>query len=114
MLLISNLMIFLVQFEINKHLKIFLRLQIALTLWARAILVVFEKICSCLFISNCTRNHVITYTNRPISSITTKGIQPNTQNKGNKLTFKKLHKDDKFDLTVVAHEREISILAGSF
>ena len=25
--------------------------------------VVFEKIYSCLFIPNCTRNHVITYTN---------------------------------------------------
>ena len=27
------------------------------------ILLVFEKIYSCLFIPNCTRNHVITYTN---------------------------------------------------
>ena len=31
---------------------------------ARAILLVFEKIYSCLFIPNCTRNHVITCTNR--------------------------------------------------
>ena len=29
---------------------------------ARAILLVFEKLYSCLFIPNCTRNHVITYT----------------------------------------------------
>ena len=28
-----------------------------------AILLVFEKIYSCLFIPNCTRNHLITYTN---------------------------------------------------
>ena len=34
--------------------------QIALALQARAILSVFEKIYSCLFIPNCTRNHVIT------------------------------------------------------
>ena len=38
------------------------RLQIALARRASAILVVFEKIYSCLFNSNCTRNHVITYT----------------------------------------------------
>jgi len=31
---------------------------------ARAILLVFEQIYSCLFIPNCTRNHVITYTKR--------------------------------------------------
>ena len=42
-------MIFLVQFGINKHLLIFL--------------LVFKKIYSCLFIPNCTRNHVITYKN---------------------------------------------------
>ena len=48
---------------ISNHMT-FQRLQIALALLARAILVVFEKIYSCLFISNCTRkNHVITYTN---------------------------------------------------
>ena len=29
----------------------------------RAILLVFEKIYSCLLIPNCTQNHVITYTN---------------------------------------------------
>ena len=44
--------------------KIFQRRQIALALRARAILLVFEKIYSCLFIPNCTRNHLITYTNR--------------------------------------------------
>ena len=42
--------------------KFFQRPQIALALQARAILLVFEKIYSCLFIPNCTRNHVITYT----------------------------------------------------
>ena len=36
-------MIFLVQFGINKHLKVFQRPQIALALRARAILLVFEK-----------------------------------------------------------------------
>ena len=36
-------MIFLVQFGINKHSKIFQRLQIALALRARAILLAFEK-----------------------------------------------------------------------
>ena len=56
-------MIFLVQFGINKHLLIFQRPQIALALQARVILLVFEKIYLCLFIPNCTRNHVITYTN---------------------------------------------------
>ena len=43
MLLITNHMIFLVQFGINKHLKIFQRPQIALALRARLILLVFEK-----------------------------------------------------------------------
>ena len=37
--------------------------QIELALQARVILLVFEKIYSCLFIPNCTRNHVITCTN---------------------------------------------------
>ena len=55
-------MIFLVQFGTNKHCKFFQRLQIAPALRARAILLVFEKIYSGLFISNCTRNHVITFT----------------------------------------------------
>ena len=54
-------MIFLVQFGINKHSKLFQRQEIALR--ARAILLVFEKIYSCLFIPNFTRNHLITYTN---------------------------------------------------
>ena len=55
-------MIFLVQFGINKHLLIFQRPQIALALRAREILLVFKKIYLCLFIPNCTWNHVITYT----------------------------------------------------
>ena len=37
--------------------------QIELALQARVILLVFEEIYSCLFIPNCTRNHVITCTN---------------------------------------------------
>ena len=53
-------MIFLVQFRINKHLLIFQRPQIAHALRARTILLVFKKNYSCLFIPNCTRNHVIT------------------------------------------------------
>ena len=49
-LLISNHMIFLVQFGINKHLLIFQRPQIALALPAHAILLVFEKFtCAYLF-----------------------------------------------------------------
>ena len=55
-------MIFLVQLGINMRLLIFQRPQIAHALRAHAILLVFEKIYSCLFIPNCTRNRVITYT----------------------------------------------------
>ena len=55
-LLISNHMIFLVQFGINWP-------QIALAPQACAILLVFEKfICALIFIPNCTWDHVITYT----------------------------------------------------
>ena len=57
-LLISNLMIFLVQFGINKHLKIFkLPNCNFVSLW---------KIYLCLLIPNCTGNHVITYINNSI------------------------------------------------
>ena len=63
-------MIFLVQFGINKQPLIFSKPQIARTLRARAILLV-SKIYESLFIPNCTRNRVITYTNcTPLSSIT--------------------------------------------
>ena len=62
-----NQKIFLVQFGINKHSQTFQRLQIALALRARAIFCSLWKICSCLFIPNCTRNHLITYTNDLIS-----------------------------------------------
>ena len=62
-LLTSNQMIFRVQFGINKHSQIFRRLQIALALRARAIFCSLSKICACLFIPNCPRNHLITYTN---------------------------------------------------
>ena len=55
-------MIFLVQFGTNKHCEFFSKTKIAPALRARAILLVFEKIYSGLFISNCTRNHVITLT----------------------------------------------------
>ena len=41
----------------------FQRPQIALALRARVILLAFEKNYLCLFIPNCTRNHVITSTN---------------------------------------------------
>ena len=36
--------------------------KIARALGANTILLVYKKIYSCLFIPNCTRNHVITYT----------------------------------------------------
>ena len=41
--------------------------KIALALRARVILSVFEKIYSFLFIPNCSRNHVITFTNIALS-----------------------------------------------
>ena len=43
--------------------KFLQRQQIAHALRARAILLVFEKIYSCLFIPNWTRNEVINYAN---------------------------------------------------
>ena len=46
-------MIFAVQFGVNKHLQIFSK---------TTILLVLEKIYNCLFITNYTRNHMITYT----------------------------------------------------
>jgi len=49
-LLTSNHMIILVQFGTNKHLQIFQRLQNALALRARAVLLAFEKFtCAYLF-----------------------------------------------------------------
>ena len=55
-LLTRNHMIFLVQFGINKHLLISQRSQTC------------QSIYSCLFIANCTGNHVITYTNCTVLS----------------------------------------------
>ena len=70
-------MIFLVQFGINKHLFISSKPQIAQIFLKTnkiaqiAILLVFKKIYSSLFIPNCARNHVITNKNcTPLSSIT--------------------------------------------
>ena len=74
-LLTSNQMIFLMQFGINKHSYIFQRLQIALALRARAIFGSLRKIYLCLFIPNCTRNHLITYTNILFYYINTSEIQ---------------------------------------
>ena len=54
-IIITNRMIFLVQFGINEHYKLHSPLH-------SYNLVVFEKMYSFLFIQNCTRNHVITYT----------------------------------------------------
>ena len=67
--LTSNQMIFLVQIGINKNSQTFQRLQIALILRARAIFCSLWKIYSCLFIPNCTRNHLITYTNLVVFQI---------------------------------------------
>ena len=47
-------MIFLVQFGIDMH---------ALVNFSKIPILLVLKIYSCLFIPNCTRNHVITYTN---------------------------------------------------
>ena len=60
-------MIFLLQFGIKKHLQ---RPQIALTLWAHAILLVYEKIYLCIFIPNFTQDRVITYTSIMIQNNT--------------------------------------------
>ena len=51
-------MIFLVQFGINKHLT-----SNCTRPTGSINFISLKKICSCLFIPNCTRNHVITYTN---------------------------------------------------
>ena len=70
-LLTGNHMIFLVQFGINKHLLIFSKTANSTSLRARAILLVFKNIFSCLFIPNCARNLVITYPNwTPLGLIT--------------------------------------------
>ena len=70
-LLTRNHMIFLVQFGINKHLLIFF---IDYKLHSPYRLVQFfgslKKIYSSLYIPNCTRNHVITYTNNIRGKIT--------------------------------------------
>ena len=59
----TNHMIIHVEFRINKQLKIFQRLQIALAFRTRAILLAFEKkYCSC-FAPSCTQNYKITYAN---------------------------------------------------
>ena len=56
-------MIFLIQFGINKHLYIFQRPQIALALWACAILLVFENFTPAYLFQIALENHVINYTN---------------------------------------------------
>ena len=61
-LLISNHTVFLVQFEINLHLWVFQKAEIALAEAARAISA-FWKTHSCKLIPNWTRNRMITYTN---------------------------------------------------
>ena len=57
-------MIFLVKFGLNKYLLIFSKIKNCTRLAGN--LLVLEKIYSCLFILNCTRNHVTTYTNMQI------------------------------------------------
>ena len=61
-LLISNHTVFLVQVEINLHLWVFQKAEIALAEAARAISA-FWKTHSCKLIPNWTRNRMITYTN---------------------------------------------------
>ena len=60
-LVISNHTVFLVQFEINLHLWVFQKAEIALAEAARAISA-FWKTHSCKLIPNWTRNRMITYT----------------------------------------------------
>ena len=62
-LLISNHIIFLVQFGLNKHLLIFSKITNCTRLTGSCNFVSIWKMYSCLFIPNCTRNHVITSTN---------------------------------------------------
>ena len=67
-LLISNHTVFLVQFEINLHLWVFQKAEIALAEAARAISA-YWKTHSCKFIPNWTWNRMITYTNRMSAQI---------------------------------------------
>ena len=60
-LLIGNHTVFLVQFGINLHLRVFQKAEIALAEAARAISA-FWKTHSCKLIPNWTRNRMITYT----------------------------------------------------
>ena len=60
--LISNHMVFLIQFGINLHLWVFQKAEIALAEAAHAIST-FWKTHSCKLIPNWTRNRMITYTN---------------------------------------------------
>ena len=71
-LLISNHTVFLVQFEINLHLWVFQKAEIALAEAARAISA-FWKTHSCKLIPNWTRNRMITYTYRGLKSTTHRG-----------------------------------------
>ena len=61
-LLIRNHPVFLVQFGINLHLRVFQKAEIALAEAARAISALW-KTHSCKLIPNWTRNRMITYTN---------------------------------------------------
>ena len=61
-LLINNHMVFLVQFGINLHLRVFQKAKITLAEAACAISA-FWKTHSCKLIPNWTRNRMITYTN---------------------------------------------------
>ena len=47
----------------NRHSWVFQRFQMALVLWTRVILIVFQKLTRAYFFPNCTRNHTMTYTN---------------------------------------------------
>ena len=58
-------MVFLVQFEINLHLWVFQKAEIALAEAARAISA-FWKTHLCKLIPNWTRNRMITYTNKHV------------------------------------------------
>ena len=56
-------MIFLTQFRINKHLLMFSKTTNCTCPSGLCNFVSLGNIYSCLFIPNCTQNHVITYTN---------------------------------------------------
>ena len=62
LLVISNHKVFLIQFEINSHLRVFQKAEIIALAEAARVISAFWKTHSCKSIPNWTRNRMITYT----------------------------------------------------